>query len=69
MLVGDFNAEESEPCLAQFLFEMNAKNIVKEPTCFKSLSSPSCTDLVITNISPNFQNTKQYQRAYRIFIK
>ena len=29
MLVGDFNAEESEPCLSQFLFEMNAKNIVK----------------------------------------
>ena len=25
MLVGDFNAEELEPCLSQFLFEMNAK--------------------------------------------
>ena len=36
MLVGDFNAEESKPCLSQFLFEMNGKNIVKEPTCFKS---------------------------------
>ena len=33
MLIGDFNAEESEPCLLQFLLEMNAKNIVKEPTC------------------------------------
>ena len=29
MLIGDFNAEESEPCFSQFLFEMNAKNIVK----------------------------------------
>ena len=27
MLVGHFNAEESEPCLSQFLF----KNIIKEP--------------------------------------
>ena len=26
---GDFNEEESEPCLSQFLFEMNVKNIVK----------------------------------------
>ena len=34
MLVGDFNAEESEPCLSQFLYEYNAKNIVKENTCF-----------------------------------
>ena len=35
MLVGDFNAEESEPCLSQFLYEYNAKNIVKESTCLK----------------------------------
>ena len=58
MLVGDFNAEESEPCLSQFLFEMNTKNIVKKPTCFKSLTNPSCIDLFITNISSNFQNMK-----------
>ena len=36
MLIGDFNAEESEPCLSQFLFEMTAKDIAKEPTCYKS---------------------------------
>ena len=29
ILVGDFNTEESEPCLSQFLYEYNAKNIVK----------------------------------------
>ena len=29
MLVGDFNAEESEPCLSQFLYQYNANNIVK----------------------------------------
>ena len=34
MLIGDFNAEESEPYLLQFLFEMNAKIIVKEPNCY-----------------------------------
>ena len=32
MLVGDFSAKESEPCLLQFLYEYNAKNIVKEST-------------------------------------
>ena len=37
---------------------MNAKNTVKEPTCCKSLSNPSCIDLVITNSSSSFQNTK-----------
>ena len=37
---------------------MNGKNFVKEPNCFKSLSSPNCFDLVITNSSSNLQNTK-----------
>ena len=69
MLIGDFNGEESEPCLSQFLFEINAKNIVKEPTCFKSLSNPSCTDLVITNSSSNFQNTKAISTGSSDFHK
>ena len=30
LLVGAFNAEESEPCQSQFLFEVNVKNIVKK---------------------------------------
>ena len=45
MLVGDFNAEESEPCLSQFIYEYNAKNIVKESTSFKDVLNPSCIDL------------------------
>ena len=57
MLVGDFNAEESEPCLSQFLYESNVKKIVKENTCFKNALSPSCIDLFITNSPLTFQNT------------
>ena len=34
MFVGDFNAEESEPCLSQFFYEYNANNTVEENTCF-----------------------------------
>ena len=34
MLIGDFNADGLEPCLSQFIFEINAKNIVKERTYF-----------------------------------
>ena len=56
MLVDDFNAEESEPCLSQFVYEYNAKNIVKENTCFKNVLNPSCIDLFITNSPLNFQN-------------
>ena len=33
------------------------KNLVKEPTCFKSIDNPSCIDLFITNSYLSFQNT------------
>ena len=69
MLIGNFHAEESEPCLSKFVFEMNAKNIAKEPTCYKSLSNPNCIDLVITNSSSSFQNTKTISRGLSDFHK
>ena len=68
-LIEDFKAEESEPCLLQFLFKINAKHIVKEPTCFISLSNPSCIDFVITNGSSSFQNTKAISTGLLDFHK
>ena len=57
LLVGDFNAEESEPCLNNFLYHCDAKNLVKEKTCFKSIDNPSCIDLFLTNSYRSFQHT------------
>ena len=57
MLVDDFNAEESEPCMPLFLYKYNANNIAKKNTCFKNALNPSCTDLFITNSLLSFQNT------------
>ena len=34
---------------------MNAKYIVKKPTCYESLSDPSCVDLIITSSSNFFK--------------
>ena len=60
MLIGDFNAEESEPVLAQFLHDYNAVNIIHENTYYKSMNNPSCIDLFITNSSNSFQNTSTF---------
>ena len=57
LLVEDFNAEESEPCLNNFLYHCDEKNLVKEKTCFKSIDNPSCIDLFLTNSYRSFQNT------------
>ena len=52
-----FIVEEEESCLKEFLFEYNAKNLVQENTCFKSIDNTSCIDLFLTNSYQNFQNT------------
>ena len=47
---------------------MNAKDIVKKPTCNKSLSDPSCVDLIITS-SSNFENMKTISKGLSDFRK
>ena len=49
MLVGDFNAEDLKTCLLNFLFEINAKNIVNY-SYYKSVANPSFIGLVISQI-------------------
>ena len=57
LLAGDFNVEEEENCLRDFLFHYNAKNLVKENTFFRSIDNPRCIDLFLTNSYRNVQNT------------
>ena len=57
LLAGDFNAEENEVILSNFMQLYDLRNLVKENTCFKSVDNPSCVDLFLTNCSRAFQNT------------
>ena len=58
LLARDFNAEISEFCLDSFLYQHELKNLVKEKTCFKNVSNPSCIDLFLTNNALSFQHTE-----------
>ena len=49
-MLGDFNAEDTEPILSEFLEQYEAKNIMKNKTCSK-------IDLFLTNSPHSFQNT------------
>ena len=57
LLAGDFNVKEENDTLDEFLEDYHAKNLVKEPTCFKNPENPSCIDLFITNSFQSFQKT------------
>ena len=57
LLLGDFNAENTEPILSEFLEQYEAKNIMENKTCLKNPDRPTCIDLFLTNSPQSFQNT------------
>ena len=67
VLIGDFNMSDSDQCFLDFNSQYNAKNIVKEPTCFKSITNPSTIDLIVTNNSRSFWNTKTFKNSLSDF--
>ena len=69
MLVIDFNVEESEPYLSQFLYEYNAKNIVKKNSYFKNMLNPNCIDLFIRNSLLSFHITTSVSNGLSDFHK
>ena len=69
LVVGDFNMQEGDVVLDDFLDEFHAKNLVKEPTCFKNPGNPSCVDLFITNSSGSFMRTSAVSTGLSDFHK
>ena len=57
LIAGDFNMQEHNTKLNDFLDEFHTKCLVKEPTCFKNPENPSCVDLFITNFPRSFMKT------------
>ena len=61
ILLGDFNVQENETILSEFLNEHNTKNIVKNKTCFKTIENPSCVDLIMTDKPGSFQHRNVFE--------
>ena len=57
LLMGDFNAEPNESAISDFCEICNTKNIIKEKTCFKNPTCPTCIDLILTNRPRSFQDS------------
>ena len=53
--------QENETTLSDFLNAYNAKNIVKNKACFKSIENPCCVDLIITEKQGSFQHTNFFE--------
>ena len=48
---------------------MNLKSLVKEKTCFKSISNRTCIELFLTNNALSFQSTKTVSNGLSDFHK
>ena len=68
IVVGDFNAMEMEQETGDFMDLFAFKDLVKEPTCFKS-GNPRCIDLILTNRGRNFQHTTAIETGLSDFHK
>ena len=69
ILVGDFNKEDTENDIHDFMLEHDLNNIVKESTCYKSKVNPKCIDLILTNKPRSFQNTTTFDTGISDFHK
>ena len=49
LLIGDFNVEVTNTHMDDFCHLYNLKSLIKDPTCYKNPTNPSCIDLMITN--------------------
>ena len=58
LLTGDLDSEITEPGMVSFLYQQDMTSLVKEKTCFKSIPSPTCIDLFLTNSNLSFQHTE-----------
>ena len=58
ILIGDFNAEESDTItIKDFCDIYSFKNLMKDATCLKNPDKPQCIDLMLTNRNRSFQNS------------
>ena len=69
LLTRDFNAEVHDDYLESFLYPHELKSLVKEKTCFKSISNPSCIDLFLINNALSSQSTKTVSTGLPDFHK
>ena len=65
-MIGDFNLNENDSSLYQYMQEFNLENVVKVPTCFKS-DSPTCIDLILTSDKRKLANIRAIETGLSDF--
>ena len=65
----NFNYEPSDFAISDFCGTHNLKNLIRVPTCYKSLDNPTCIDLILTNRPRSFQKSTAIETGLSDFHK
>ena len=58
IILGDFHVGvEDLPHMKTFCGNYSLQNLIKQPTCYKNPSRPTCIYLILTNVPRSFQST------------
>ena len=69
LLIGDLHTEPTEATVSDFCEIYNLKHLIKDKTCFKNPTKPTCIDLIITNRPKCFQDSVVIERGLSDFHK
>lgn len=69
IILGDFNIEAGDECLENLEIKFNLEMLVKEPTCYKSVTNPSIIDHVWVSDRKSFVKTSTIETGLSDFHK
>ena len=69
LVIGDLHLEISETTMSEFCETYNLQNLLKNSTCYKNYSKPTCIDLILTNFPKSFQHTQTIETGLSDFHK
>ena len=69
LVIGELNSEIIEMAMSEFCETYNLQNLVKDPTCYKNPSQPTCIDLILTNLPKLFQYSQTIETGLSDFDK
>ena len=69
IVIRDLNSEISGIAMFEFFETYNLQNLVKDPTCYKNPSEPTCTDLILANFPKSFHQTQIIESGLPDFQK
>ena len=69
LLLGDFNLSTGNPNFKNLLNSSDLESLIRIPTCYKSLLSSTCIDLILTNKKIPFMKFTTFETRISSFHK